>query len=213
MSVWTGRRQADELVFLCVALAVAAVAVAVRFRNAYRRIEPIRREVRSHPVTFQTGVIVRTGGSSGELTLSRPLNMIVRGEFLEISHPSHPVAVFFGQEFYFRATDLQIETYWGKMNWGQREWIRITDFSYGTDAYLSVTSRTSLGEIWPALVSAGAVPVGQAPQAAVTAGDFRAERLSQLIWAARPGGTLRLIWSIVRWISSRKSRKPDMSSL
>jgi hypothetical protein len=212
MSVWTGRRWVGELVFQCIAFAVVAVAFAVRFRNAmkeYRRGEPIRREVRGHLVTFGTSVVVRIKrrGSSGESAFRGSLNLIIRGEFLEISHPNRPVAVFFGQEFYFRATDLRIETYRGQMNWGQREWIRITDISYGTDAYLSVTNRTNLGGIWHALTSAGAVPVGQAPQAAVTAGDFRAERLSQMMWAARPGGTLRLIWSSLRWISSRKSRK------
>jgi hypothetical protein len=201
MSVWTCGRWDGELVFQCIAIAVVAVAFALRFRNALkenRRIEPIRREVRSHPVTFGTSVAVRIRRPSGELTLWGPLNLIVRAGFLEISQPSRPVAMFFGQEFYFRAADLRIETCWD-----QRERIRITDISYGTDASLSVISRTNLAGIWDALVNAGAVPVGPAPQAAVTPGDFRAERLTQMMWAARPGGTLRLIWSSLRWITSR----------
>jgi hypothetical protein len=155
------------LVFLWIAaFIVIAVAVAVQFRNGlreYRRIEPIRRVVQGHPVTFGTSVVVQILTSSRASTLRGSLYLIVRGEFLEICHPIRPVAVFFEQEFYFRASDLRIETYWD-----QRERIRITDVSYGMGASLSVTNRTNLGGIWNALVNAGAVPVGQAPQVALT---------------------------------------------
>jgi hypothetical protein len=156
------------LLFFGVAFAVIAAAFAVQFRNglkAHRRIEPIRREVQGHPVTFRTSVVVAIRTPSGESTLRGSLNLMVRGGFLEISHPLRPVAVLFGQEYYFRATDLRIQTHRD-----QRERIRITDISYGTDSSLSVTamprfSQADLGGIWQALVNAGAVPVGQAPQA------------------------------------------------
>jgi hypothetical protein len=121
--------------------------------KGYRRIEPIRREVQGHPVTFRASVVVSIRRPSGESTLRGPLTLIVRGGFLEISHPIRPVAVFFGQEFYFRATDLRIETYRDETYRDQRERIRVTDTSYGTDASLSVTAlprfyQTDLGGIW-----------------------------------------------------------------
>jgi hypothetical protein len=161
MSARTRRKWAGEL-FIGVGFFVVAVVLAVQFRKAlkeYRQRAPIRREVQAHPETFRTGVVVRIRRTSGESTLRGTLFLIVRGGFLEISHPVRLVAVLFGQEFYFRASDLRIETYWD-----QRERISITDISYGMDASLSVTSRTNLGEIWYALVAAGAVPAGQAPQ-------------------------------------------------
>jgi hypothetical protein len=162
------------LLYMWIVSVVLAVAFAVRFRNGlkeHRRIEPIRREVQGHPVTFRTSVVVTIRTPSGESsTLRGPLNLIIRGGFLEISNALRPVAVLFGQEYHFRATDLRIETYRDLTYRDQRERIRITDTSHGTDASLSVTAlpslvQTDLGGIWQALVNAGAVPAGQAPQA------------------------------------------------
>jgi hypothetical protein len=147
--------------WLAVGVAIVVAGLTIAFAKR-RRDAPLRREVRAgSPVTFAADVAVRVRTLFGDVPLRGEMTLLIRGGFIEVSNPFPPARVLLGQEFYFRANDVQLAA--GLSAWGGA-CITINGLSSGKQVILTITERKRIRAIWDALVGAGAaVPVGELP--------------------------------------------------
>ena len=160
-----------------VLLAVVVTAFALGFGQVWlrrRREAPLRREIRSQNVTFWTSLtevaVKEPYGWPRWLALNSVMALYVRGDSFEISSTVPPIRVLMGEEYYFRARETFIETSRDpNILHSALNWIVVTGSQRGEEIKLAITKRneSQLYDAWNALVAAGAVPIGQPPQAQI----------------------------------------------
>ena len=127
-----------------------------------RRLEaPLRDQIRSRPlVTFEARVDVKASILGLMLPARGRLDLTVRGDAFEVSHPFPLARVMFGQVYCYRADQVTVEALPGL----RRDWIEINGPARGA-ARIQVGRRSQNREIWDTLVAAGAHPLSPPPQA------------------------------------------------
>ena len=93
------------------------------------------------------------------LSARGPLCLVVCGDAFEVSHPFPLARFLFGQEYAYRAGDTTIEVIRGPWH----DWIEVQGRSGAPAARIWIRRRNLNGQIWDALVDAGAHPVGSSP--------------------------------------------------
>jgi hypothetical protein len=138
-------------------LVFAALAVGALSRR--RREAPMRREMRARAVlTFLASVDVKQVILGTTTSAKGRLDLIVRGDAFEVSHPFPPARFMFGQEYCYRAVDTTL-----KVVPGRHEWIEISGPPTRTAARIWIKRKNQNRQIWDALVHAGAHPIGSPP--------------------------------------------------
>jgi hypothetical protein len=137
-------------------LVVAFAAVAIGSWPRRHREAPLRQQMHARPVTFRARVDVKANFLGLMLPASGPLNVIVHGDAVRVSHPFPPARFLFGQDYCFRAEDITIKIVQGL----SRDWIEVEGQPPGTAARIQIGRRNMNRQIWDALVHAGAHPIG-----------------------------------------------------
>jgi hypothetical protein len=157
-----------QYAFLAVVLAGFVIGLGqVWFRR--RRKAPLRREIRSQPVTFWTRlsqVKVREGSGWPEwLALNSSMALYVRGDSFDISSTNLPVRVVMGMEYYFKTNETSIETSHAPSGNSALSWIVVTGSRCGEEIKMAIIkgNEGQLHDAWNALVAAGARPIGLPP--------------------------------------------------
>jgi hypothetical protein len=134
--------------------ALAAVAWARRHHEA-----PLRTEIQARPVvTFSASVRAQADTFGMMLAAKGWLNLTVRGDVFEVSHPLPLARFLFGQDYCYRAEDTTVEVSPGLSH----DWIEIN--GQPGSARILIGRRTMNSQIWDALVRAGAHPIGPPPR-------------------------------------------------
>ena len=121
---------------------------------------PLRKEMRARPAAdFHARVHVRANVLGMMLSARGSLDLIVRGDAFEVSHPFPPARFLFGQEYAYRADDTAVEVVPGLLH----NWIEIDGWRTGSAARIWIGRSNLNRQIWDALVRAGAHPVGSPP--------------------------------------------------
>jgi hypothetical protein len=157
-----------QYIFLAVVLAGFAIGLGQVWLRR-RREAPLRREIRSQPVTYWTAlaeVKVREGYGWPEwqpLRSSMALN--VRGDSFDISSTILPIRVAMGMEYYFKASEVSIETSRVPSRSPAVNWIIVTGSQRGKAIKLAITNGNEgqLHDAWNALTAVGAIPIGPPP--------------------------------------------------
>ena len=156
-----------QYVMVAIVVAVFSLIYGRIWLRRYRET-PLRRELRARDITFRANLdhvtLIEQGQppcSDFEVPISRPIELIVRGDAFEVSSAWSFGRVVMGLEYYFRARETSVE-----LN-------RIIPRIYGTDTpprivvrgwqvdkkiQLTITQKNDPLEIWNALTGAGAVP-------------------------------------------------------
>jgi hypothetical protein len=113
--------------------------------------EPLRREMRTRPVTFQAVVALQT--------VRGPVHLSVHGDAFEVVQRVPVIGFLNGTDYCYRAPDTLIETARG---W-PHDWITIRGQPGTGAAPIRIGQRKMNRQIWDVLVSAGAHPVGPPP--------------------------------------------------
>jgi hypothetical protein len=143
------------LVVLALGLAVAVIARAPR----RRRGEPLRQELEARPaVTFEAPVRVLHGSAGLPMRASGSFRLIVRGDLFEVAHPFRPARIL-GQQYCYRAADTTVKVVAGP----RHRWIEIEGRPPGSAALIWIRQPDRNRQLWYALTSAGAHPIGPAP--------------------------------------------------
>jgi hypothetical protein len=141
-------------------LAVVFGASAVVAWSRRRREEPLRKEMSARPVvTFRTRVDVKANIVGVMVDARGPLYLIVRGDAFEVSHPFPLARSLFGQEYCYRAEHTTVKVVRGLLY----EWIEIEGRAITRAARIWIRRRKLNRQIWDALISAGAHPIGLSP--------------------------------------------------
>lgn len=140
-------------------LAVAFAAIAVVARRRRHHEAPLRQQMRARPVTFRAPVDVKANALGMMVSEHGPLDLIVHGDAIEVSHPFPFARFLFGQEYCYRAEDTTVKVVPGL----RHDWIEIESQPTGTAARIQIRRRNMNRQIWDALVRAGAHPIGPAP--------------------------------------------------
>jgi hypothetical protein len=140
-------------------LVFAAFAGAAWSRR--RRQAPLRKQMRARPaVTFRAPVQVKQNVLGVMLTAHGTLDLLVRGDAIEVSHPFPPARLLFGQEYRYRAADITFQVIPGIRG----DWIAIDGQRASAGARIWLRQRGRNQQLWDALTLAGAHPVGPAPR-------------------------------------------------
>lgn len=107
-------------------------------------------------VDFQVRVDVKASVLGMMLSARGPLELIVRDDAFEISHPFALARFLFGQEYAYRAGDTTIEVVPGLLH----DWIEVNGQQAGQAARIWIGRRNLNRQIWDALVHAGVHPIG-----------------------------------------------------
>jgi hypothetical protein len=145
------------LTLTIVAVAFAALAVAAWRRRRYRA--PMRQQIRARPVTFRAPVDVKANALGIMVSEHGPLDLIMHGDAIEVSHPFPFARFLFGQEYCYRAEDTTVKVVPGL----RHDWIEIDGQPAATAARIQIRQRNMNRQIWDALVRAGAHPIGPPP--------------------------------------------------
>ena len=146
-------------------VALFVVAMAGSFVRGWYRNTPLRREMRTRPITFRTDQVwVRFPASpwreSG--TAVRGMELIIRGDMFRVGAPFG-----LGLNYYFRAAETTIELSRNPLRiyglTGRREWIVVRGRQLDREVRLAMTKRYFLEDVWNALLGAGAVPTSAGP--------------------------------------------------
>jgi hypothetical protein len=120
----------------------------------------LRKEMRARPVVdFRARVDVKADMLGIMLTARGPLDIVVRGDAFEVSHPFPPARFLFAQEYAYRAGDTTIEVVPGLWH----DWIEVQGQPGEPAAWIWIGRRNLNRQIWDALVDAGAHPLGSSP--------------------------------------------------
>ena len=143
----------------CTGAALIFAVFAVSALPRRRREEPLRKEMHARPVTFRTRVDV-TAAVLGIMAASHGrLQLTVRGDAFEVSHPLALARFLFGQEFCYRAGDTIVRVVSGLL----RDCIEIQGQPNTLAARIRISRKNMNRQIWDALITAGAHPIGLSP--------------------------------------------------
>lgn len=146
------------LCFAALALVFAAFAVAASLRR--QRVGPLRQEMQARPaVTFRARVDVKANVLGIMLPARGRLDLIVRSDAFEVSHPVALARFLFGQDYCYRAEDTTVRTVPGLLC----DWIEIDGPPVTPADRIQIRRRDMNRQIWDALISAGAHPTGPFP--------------------------------------------------
>ena len=144
-------------------LAILALLLWIFWIPAWqrRRAEAtLRTELRTRPtVDFSIKVTAKAPLLGSDLPMRDFLNLTVRGDAFEISHPKQSARVAFGREYCFRAADTTVATAHSQM----QDWIVVQGLPASRHNRVCITNRRELAAIWDALVRAGAQPASPPP--------------------------------------------------
>jgi hypothetical protein len=141
-----------------VALVFAAFAAGTWPRR--HREAPMRKQMRARAVvTFRVSVDVKADTLGMMLSAKGQLDLIVRGDAFEVSHPFPLARFLFGQEYCYRAEDTTVAVVPGL----RHDWIEIAGQSARTAARIWIGRKNLNRQIWDTLVRAGAHPTGSPP--------------------------------------------------
>jgi hypothetical protein len=116
--------------------------------------------MRARPVVdFRARVDAKADVHGLMLSARGPLDLVVRGDAFEVSHPFPLARFLFGQEYAYRASDATIEIVPGLLH----QWIELHGQPGGPPARIWIGRRNLNRQIWDALVRAGAHPIGSSP--------------------------------------------------
>jgi hypothetical protein len=140
-------------------LAAAFAAIAVVAWRRRHHGAPLRQQMRARPVTFRAPVDVKANALGMMVSEHGPLDLIMHGDAIEVSHPFPFARFLFGQEYCYRAEDTTIKVVPGS----RHDWIEIQGQPTGTATRIQIRRPDMNRQIWDALVRAGAHPIGPAP--------------------------------------------------
>jgi hypothetical protein len=141
-----------------VVLLLSFSAIIALARPRQRREAPLRAEIRRRPVIdFHANVAVRQYVLGVPLSVSGPLELIVRGDAFEVRHVFPPARFMFGQCWCFRAPETTIELDSSAF----REWIPIRGLQ---ETRIAISGRKKNRMVWDMLLWSGAQPAGSLPQ-------------------------------------------------
>ena len=124
------------------------------------RVEtPLRKEIRARPVDFRASVTGKASILGVMLTARGWLDLTVRGDAFEVSHPFVLARLLFAQDYCFRADDTTVEVIPGLLH----DWIEVWGQQAGPTARIRIGRRNVNRAVWEALVRAGAHPIGSPP--------------------------------------------------
>jgi hypothetical protein len=158
--------------YVLVAAVVAGCSVLFgRIWLRRRRETPLRREIRAREVTFRSYLdrvgVIEPGwlepepGSDAGTPISRPVELVVRGDAFEVSSTVALGRAVLGLEYFFRACETSVELnrvvprIYG-MDTPPR--IIVRGWQAGKKIQLTIGQKDDSLEIWNALTAAGAVP-------------------------------------------------------
>jgi hypothetical protein len=142
-----------------VAVVVIGFVLAFGWRWADRgRGGQLRRAIRDKDVTCRVALEDVTVTAPGRRTLPRPIRngdmqLVVRGDSLEISSALLPLRALFGLEYYFLASETTFRLVKDSRRGSS---IVLTGRRLGKDIQIDIRTNR---RVWHALVTAGAVPV------------------------------------------------------
>jgi hypothetical protein len=142
--------------------AILALLLGKWWLPAWRRRQaeaPLRAEIRTRPCTdFQARVDLKVP-SIADLTGRNLVDLTVRGDAFEITHPRRDRRLIYGWEYCFRARETTIEMTRGQ----RRDWITIRRQGPGSNSCVRISGKDQLTGIWDALIRAGAQPLTAGP--------------------------------------------------
>jgi hypothetical protein len=146
------------------AVILAVIALVVGYavlRELPRRRweEPLRKEMRARPVTFQAGVDVKVGAVDPMESQRGPLYLSVHGDAFEVSHALPIFGFLNGQNYCYRAQDTTVEMVPGVLH----DWIEICGLPGSGAVRIRIGRRKMNRQLWDVLVNAGAHPIGPPP--------------------------------------------------
>jgi len=147
------------LAFWLSLLALVFVVVALVGWIRRRREAPLRKEMRAQPVTRQYLVDVKASFFGAMTSQRGSLNLDVHGDSFRVYHHFPPARFLFGQDYSYRGQDTTVEMIPGLAH----DWIEISGQSSSSATRLWIGRRKINRQLWDALVSAGAHPVGVPP--------------------------------------------------
>jgi len=130
------------------------------------REAPLRDQTRARGITFRAVLdrveVLEPGALGGDfgVPISRPVELIVRGDAFEVSF-AYPLGRVMGLEYFFRARETSVELnrpiprIYGS---GTRSRIIVRGWQDGKKVQLTITQKSDPLDIWNALTAAGAVP-------------------------------------------------------
>jgi hypothetical protein len=147
------------IVFIPVAFVLALVVIVIIAQPRRRREEPLREELAAQPaVTFRAPVRVLGGAGGLPVAQRGSFYLVVRGDVFEVANPFRPARLF-GQQYCYRAPDTTVKVMAGF----RHHWIEIEGQPPGTAALIWIRQPGLTRQLWYALTSAGAHPIGPAP--------------------------------------------------
>jgi hypothetical protein len=159
-------RRANAIFRACFDRHFFAVAYALVWLKR-RRDASIRREARAQSVSFRGGFKAKRINPLGhEFVFHQDMDLIVRGDILEISSTIAPLRFIMGFEYYFRAHETTIHFKCVSARLGgnsDHEWIVIKGGDLGGSNRMLISNNYKLYDAWNALVRAGVTPVGPPP--------------------------------------------------
>jgi len=153
------RRIPASVVFTLVILALAFAVIAVIAWPRQHHEAPLRKQMRAWPVTFRAGVDVRASYLGLMLPVTGPLNLVMRGDAVQVAHFLPPARFLFGQRYCYRAEDTTIKVVTGL----RHDWIEIEGQPTGTASRIWIWRPGVNRQIWKVLIRAGVHPIGTAP--------------------------------------------------
>jgi hypothetical protein len=148
--------------FAIVVFAVIVLSVVHSVRSASPRLhqeEPLRTEMQARPLTFRSWVNVKEGAVDPMISQRGPLYLEVRGDAFEVSHSLPAFRSLNGQDYCYLAQDTTVEMVRGVLH----DWIEICGLPGSGAARIRIGRRKMNRQLWDALVSAGAQPIGSPP--------------------------------------------------
>jgi hypothetical protein len=125
----------------------------------WRWEEPLRKEMRARPVTFQASVAVKVGAVDPMESQRGPFYVSVHGDAFEVATLFPPFRFLDGQDYCYRAQETTVEMVHGVLH----DWIEIRGQPGSGAVPIRIGRRMMNRQLWDVLVSAGAHPIGPPP--------------------------------------------------
>ncbi len=155
---------------LAVCVAAGLVFIYGRIWSRRHRQAPLQREIRTRDVTFRAVLdrvkVSEPGRRPTWAGVTAPMDLLVRGDAIEVSSAVAPVRVVMGLECYFPAAQTSIELSRSPSLIYRGDWIVLTGRQAGRDIQVAITTMNDCAPLdaWNALVGAGAIPAGLPPR-------------------------------------------------
>jgi hypothetical protein len=147
------------IILIPVAFVLVLAVVVIVAQPRRRREEPLRQELGPWPaVTFKAPVSVMDGSHGLPTRQQGSFYLVVRGDVFEVANSFRPGRLL-GQQYCYRAPDTTVRVVAGF----RHRWIEIDGRPPRTAALIWIRQPGRNRQLWYALTSAGAHPIGPAP--------------------------------------------------